>query len=49
VLDAIAALHGQMTVLLISHQESAVRIADQTIVLAGGRVVGSRASARATP
>ena len=48
VLDAIAALHGQMTVLLISHHESAVRIADQTIVLAGGRVVGSRA-ARVAP
>ena len=49
VLDAIAALHGQMTVLLISHQESAVRVADQTIVLAGGRVIESRSSARVAP
>ena len=39
ILDALATLHGRMTVLVISHDESMLRDADQVISIAQGRVV----------
>jgi ATP-binding cassette subfamily C protein len=39
ILDALAALHGQMTVLVISHQRTTLRNADRIVRLDGGRVV----------
>jgi ATP-binding cassette, subfamily C, bacterial len=38
VLDALARLHGRTTILLIAHQRSALRDADQVITVADGRV-----------
>jgi ATP-binding cassette subfamily C protein len=42
VLDALAALHGRMTILVIAHQHSTLRDADQVITVADGRVVSTR-------
>jgi len=39
VLEAIRALHGQMTIVMIAHRLSTVRSADRIYVLEGGRVV----------
>jgi ATP-binding cassette subfamily C protein len=41
VLDALARLHGRMTILLIAHQHSALRDADQVITVADGRVTSA--------
>lgn len=38
VLDAVVALRGRMTVILIGHSEAAAEIADQVVVLRAGRV-----------
>jgi ATP-binding cassette subfamily C protein len=42
VLDALATLHGRITILVITHQNSALRDADQVITVADGRVVSAR-------
>jgi ATP-binding cassette subfamily C protein len=42
VLDALATLHGRITILVITHQNSALRDADQVITVADGRVVSTR-------
>jgi ATP-binding cassette subfamily C protein len=39
ILDALAMLHGSMTILVIAHQRSSLRDADQVITVADGRVV----------
>ncbi len=39
--DAIERLHGELTIVLIAHRLSTVRMADQIIVLDGGRAVES--------
>jgi ATP-binding cassette subfamily C protein len=39
ILDALASLHGELTVLLIAHQQSTLRDADQIVTVAGGRIV----------
>jgi ATP-binding cassette subfamily C protein len=41
ILDALATLHGRMTILVIAHQRSALRDADQVITVADGRVVST--------
>jgi ATP-binding cassette subfamily C protein len=41
VLDALAMLHGRMTILVIAHQHSTLRDADQVITVADGRVVSA--------
>jgi ATP-binding cassette subfamily C protein len=41
VLDALATLHGRMTILVIAHQRSTLRDADQVITVADGRVVST--------
>ena len=41
VLDALAMLHGRMTILVIAHQHSTLRDADQVITVADGRVVST--------
>jgi ATP-binding cassette subfamily C protein len=41
VLDALATLHGRITILVIAHQHSALRDADQVITVADGRVVST--------
>jgi ATP-binding cassette subfamily C protein len=41
VLDALATLHGRITILVIAHQHSALRDADQVITVADGRVVSA--------
>jgi ATP-binding cassette subfamily C protein len=38
ILDSLARLHGRTTVLVISHQQSAIRDADQIVCVDGGRV-----------
>jgi len=42
ILDALAMLHGSMTILVIAHQRSSLRDADQVITVADGRVVPAR-------
>jgi ATP-binding cassette subfamily C protein len=42
VLDALAMLHGRMTILVIAHQHSTLRDADQVITVADGRVASTR-------
>jgi ATP-binding cassette subfamily C protein len=42
ILDALAMLHGRMTMLVIAHQHSTLRDADQVITVADGRVVSIR-------
>jgi ATP-binding cassette, subfamily C, bacterial len=42
ILDALAMLHGSMTILVIAHQRSSLRDADQVITVADGRVVPTR-------
>jgi len=39
VLDAIQALHGEMTIIMIAHRLSTVKNADRIYVLEGGKVV----------
>jgi len=41
ILDALATLHGRMTILVIAHQHSTLRDADQVITVADGRVVST--------
>jgi ATP-binding cassette subfamily C protein len=41
ILEAVARLHGQLTILLITHRLSTVRQADAIHVLSGGRIVES--------
>lgn len=43
VLDALATLHGRMTVLVIAHQNSTIRSADHVIAIADGRAVAPTA------
>jgi ATP-binding cassette, subfamily C, bacterial len=42
ILDALAMLHGSMTILVIAHQRSSLRDADQVITVADGRVGPAR-------
>ncbi len=42
ILDALAMLHGSMTILVIAHQRSSLRDADQVITVADGRVGPTR-------
>lgn len=44
ILDALARLHGDVTILVIAHQTSALRNADQVITVELGRVVSSHRS-----
>lgn len=41
VLDAIAALRGKVTVLLIGHSQAAAQIADQVVILRGGELAAA--------